>query len=156
MNPYVKNALHQIVVAIDTIIKIIDTLEDSDLMKRPTADKHSIGELLEHMAMICQADLLISDGASGDEMASFYSFYTLNNLQDIKEELMKNYNLLSERFNQFNERELHQKMTSYWGTVYTRFEWLLEISAHLYHHRGQLHAMLVHCYDKDPGVLMFE
>ncbi|MCM3595968.1 DinB family protein [Metabacillus idriensis] len=156
MNPYVKNALHQIVVAIDTIIKIIDTLEDSDLMKRPTADKHSIGELLEHMAMICQADLLISDGASGDEMASFYSFYTLNNLQDIKEELMKNYSLLSERFNQFNERELHQKMTSYWGTVYTRFEWLLEISAHLYHHRGQLHAMLVHCYDKDPGVLMFE
>ncbi|MGG4490565.1 DinB family protein [Metabacillus idriensis] len=156
MNPYVKHALNQIDVAIETIIKIIDSLEDHDLLKRPTADKHSIGELLEHIAMICQADLLISEGASREEMESFYSSAALNNLQDLKEELKKNYSLLSERFSQFNETELHQEMTSYWGTVYTRFEWLLEIAVHLYHHRGQLHAILVHCYHKDPGVMMFE
>ncbi|MEH7803874.1 DinB family protein, partial [Bacillus pumilus] len=28
--------------------------------------------------------------------------------------------------------------------------------AHVYHHRGQLHAMLVHCYNKDLKILMFE
>ncbi|TDL82945.1 DinB family protein [Peribacillus frigoritolerans] len=156
MNPYVENALHQIEVAIETIIKIMDTLEDSDLMKRPTADKHSIGELLEHIAMICQADLLISEGASGEEMTAFYSASALKNLQDLKGGLIKNYGILAERFSQFKESDLHREMTSYWGTVYTRFEWLLEITAHLYHHRGQLHAMLVHCYDKDPGVMMFE
>lgn len=156
MNPYVKSALHQIEVANDTIIKIIETLEESDLMKRPTADKHSIGELLKHIAMICHADLLISEGASGEEMAGFYSSAALNNLHDIKEALIKNHIILSERFSQFNEKELHQEMTSYWGTVYTRYEWLLEMAVHLYHHRGQLHAILVHCYKKDPGVMMFE
>ena len=57
---------------------------------------------------------------------------------------------------EFNEEELHQEMTSYWGTTYSRYEWLLEIIAHLYHHRGQLHSILVHCYGMDLNVQLFE
>ncbi|MDX8367074.1 hypothetical protein SLH52_17980 [Cytobacillus sp. IB215665] len=48
------------------------------------------------------------------------------------------------------------RTTSYWGVTYTRFDWLLEIVAHLYHHRGQLHATLVHYYKQDPNILLFE
>lgn len=46
---------------------------------------------------------------------------------------------------EFYEEELHMEMTSYWGTTYSWYEWLIEITTHLYHHRGQLHSMLVHC-----------
>lgn len=156
MNPFCKYALHQIEVAVTTIIKIIDKLEDQDLQKRPTAGKHSIGELLEHIAMICHADLLISEGSTQEEMNQFYSNMSLKNLHVIKEALIENYDIMAIRVSQYDESELLQEVTSYWGTAYTRYEWLLEIIAHLYHHRGQLHSMLVHCYGKDPGVMMFE
>lgn len=156
MNSYCQHALHQIEVAVTTIIKILDKLEDQDLKKRPTPGKHSIGELLEHIAMICHADLLISDGSTQEEMNLFYSRVSFKNLHVIKEALLENFAILADRFSQYGEAELQQEVTSYWGTTYTRFEWLLEIAAHLYHHRGQLHAMLVHCYGKDPGVMMFE
>nr|WP_322788047.1 hypothetical protein [Psychrobacillus psychrotolerans] len=73
MNKYCKSALHQIKVAVTTIIEMIEKLEENDLQKRPTPSKHSIGELLEHIAIICVADSLISDGASQDMMNQFYA-----------------------------------------------------------------------------------
>lgn len=156
MNTYCQRALNQIKVAITTIVEMIDQLEESDLQKRPTPNKHSIGELLEHIALICKADALISDGASQEEMTAFYSSISYGKLSDIKAGLHKNYQLLEEKFMKFTEDELQKETTSFWGVTYTRFEWLLEIVSHIYHHRGQLHSMLVHCYEKDPKVQMFE
>lgn len=45
---------------------------------------------------------------------------------------------------------------SYWEVTYSRYEWLLEIVAHIYHHRGQLHAILVHSYGLDLKGSLFE
>ena len=156
MNPYCQSALHQIKIAVSTIIEMIDKLEESDLPKRPTPNKHSIGELLEHIALICKADALIAEGASQEEMSAFYSSVVYENLDEIKVALQANYQLLEDKFMEFTEGELQQEITSFWGVTYTRFEWLLEIIAHIYHHRGQLHAMLVHCYRKDPEISLFE
>lgn len=156
MNPYCESALHQIKVAITTIVEMINKLEESDLQKRPTSNKHSIGELLEHIALICKADALIADGASQEEMSTFYANISYENLNEIKGALLGNYQLLEDKFMAFTEDDLQQEITSFWGVTYTRFEWLLEIIAHIYHHRGQLHAMLVHCYGKDPKVSLFE
>ena len=74
----------------------------------------------------------------------------------MKEALLSNFALLENRYLDYTEEELMQTTTSYWGVSYTRFEWLVEISSHLYHHRGQLHAMLIHCVGKDPNVALFE
>ena len=156
VNTYCQSALNQIKIAVMSIVKMIDKLEESDLQKRPTANKHSIGELLEHIALICKADSLISDGASQEEMTAFYSSISYESLNDIKVGLHTNYQLLEENFMKFTEDELRKEITSFWGVTYTRFEWLLEIVAHIYHHRGQLHAMLVHCCGKDPKVSLFE
>lgn len=156
MNPYCERALHQIKVAVTTIIEMIDKLEETDFPKRPTSNKHSIGELLEHIALICKADALIAEGASQDEMSAFYSSVVYENLAEIKVALQENYQLLEDKFMAFTEGELQQEITSFWGVTYTRFEWLLEIISHIYHHRGQLHAMLVHCYGQDPKVSLFE
>lgn len=156
MSSYCKSALNQIKIALTTTAKIIDKLEDADLQKRPSSNKHSIGELLEHIAMICKADLLISNGATQEEMNEFYSSVSYKDLKNIKDALVINYQSLKESYMKFTEAELQESISSYWGVTYTRYEWLLEILSHVYHHRGQLHAILVHCYGKDPNILLFE
>ncbi|WP_110928626.1 DinB family protein [Bacillus massiliglaciei] len=156
MNIYCKSALNQIKIAINSTAEIIDQLNEEDMEKRPSPDKHSIGELLEHIAMICKADLLIANGATQAEMNQFYSSVSYDHLHAIRDSLFENYQLLKETYMQCTETELQQTVTAYWGTAYSRYEWLLEIAAHIYHHRGQLHAILVHCYKKDPHVLLFD
>lgn len=156
MNEYIKSVLNQIHIAVNSTIDIMDKLETSDLAIQPTENKLSIGQLAAHLSLICQADLLISDEASEEQMSIFYSSNHLQTILEVKETLLANYNLLENRYLEYTKEELMQTTTSYWGVSYTRFEWLLEISSHLYHHRGQLHAMLVHCVGKDPEVALFE
>ncbi|MDM5248658.1 MULTISPECIES: DinB family protein [unclassified Lysinibacillus] len=156
MNIYCKSALHQIKFALTTIIEMIEKLAEHDLQKRPTPGKYSIGELLEHIAVICKADSLISDGASQDKMNKFYLSVSYKSPNEMKDALIKNYQLLEDKFMNYTEVELHEKITSYWGVTYSRYEWLLEILAHVYHHRGQLNSMLVHCYGIEPKVSLFE
>lgn len=151
-----ESVLHQIEVAVKTIIEIIDKLEEADLQKRPTANKQSIGELLEHIAVICEADWHISNGATKEEMENYYSKVSYKTLEALKEVLLTNFKSLENNVRLLSEEELKRETISYWGLTYTKFEWLLEILVHMYHHRGQLHAMLVHCYQKDPKILMFE
>ncbi|MDX8362623.1 DinB family protein [Cytobacillus sp. IB215316] len=156
MNLFCESAFRQINVLAQSICDIIDKLEDTDLARRPTENKHSIGELLKHIAMICEADLHISDEKKIEEMESYYSSKVFSSKEEIKQELMNNVQLLQERYAFYSEKELMQMTTSYWGVTYTRFDWLLEIVAHLYHHRGQLHAILVHYYKQDPNINLFE
>ena len=156
MNAYVEATLHQLSVAIQSIVDIMDKLEPSNLQIQPTENKLSIGQLLAHMSLICKADLLISEEATVEKMSEFYSSKSLLSIAEMKEALLSNFALLENCYLDYTEEELMQTTTSYWGVSYTRFEWLLEISSHLYHHRGQLHAMLVHCVGKDPKVALFE
>jgi uncharacterized damage-inducible protein DinB len=156
MNVYVNATLNQISIAVQSINDILDKLETSDLDVQPTENKFSIGQLLTHMSWICKADLLISDESTEEQMSTFYSSIYFQSLAEMKEALLSNLTLLEKRYLDYTEEELMQTTTSYWGVSYTRFEWLLEISSHLYHHRGQLHAMLVHCVGKDPKVALFE
>lgn len=151
-----ESVLHQIEVAVKTLIKIISILEEGDLQKRPTSNKQSIGELLEHIAIICEADWRISNEATKGEMEKFYSNVSYKTLESVEEGLITNLKSLKNNYMKLSDTELLSQTTSYWSVTYTRYEWLLEILAHVYHHRGQLHAMLVHCYNKDPKILMFE
>lgn len=153
---HIKAVLHQIEVAVSTIIEMIDKLDTNDLQKRPTANKQSIGELLEHIAGICEADWRISNGVTKEEMENYYSNVSYKTLDALKEALRTNFKALENNVMQLSKEELERETTSYWGLTYTKFEWLLEVLVHMYHHRGQLHAMLVHCYQKDPKILMFE
>lgn len=156
MNPYTQGALHHIQVAVSSILQIMEQLEESELSFRPTPDKHSIGELLEHLSLICLADVHIGDGASEPFMAEFYVQHHLNQLHEMQQALHQNYEALRVRYLAYTESELSKNITAYWGVTYTRYEWLLEILAHLYHHRGQLHAILVHTLHHDPKITLFE
>ncbi|WP_077622946.1 DinB family protein [Sediminibacillus massiliensis] len=151
-----ESVLLQINKAVETILEITSKLDEVDLHKRPTANKYSVGELLEHIASICAADWLISNEATQEEMEDFYAGVSYKTIDDLQNGLVENFESLKNNYEKLTVEELLTERTSYWGVTYTRYEWLLEILSHLYHHRGQLHAILVHCYQKDPGVPMFE
>lgn len=153
---YCMACLHQIEVALQKTLEMTKYLEDKDLELRPTATKLSVGELLSHIATICKSDYYISLGFTKEQMDVIYQDYEFETLAEIRREIEGNFSALKNSYLHYSEAELHEKVTSYWGVNYTRFEWLVEIVAHIYHHRGQLHSILTHVYKKEFNLRMFE
>lgn len=156
MNPYCAGCLHQIEVALQKTVEIMQQLKTEELSLRPTPNKMSVSELLQHIATICRTDYYISLGYSQEQMETIYQEIKLSSLEEMEAEMKASFAFLSEAYEQYSEEELHQPVISYWGTSYSRFEWLAEMVAHIYHHRGQLHAVLTHCYGKKYNLVLFE
>lgn len=157
MNIYCAGIFKEMDLAVDSISKLVDTLSEDDLHIRPTEGKWAIGELLTHISVLCKADFLIGAGASEEDLDFFYEKATPDiNRQAIKDALSKNYTFLKEGIEKLNETELLQETTSFFGAIHSRYEWLLDTQAHLFHHRGQLHALIVHVLKREPNVPLFE
>lgn len=157
MNVYCTGVFKEMDLAIDSIIKLIDTLSEEDLYIRPTERKWSVGELLSHMSVLCKADFLIGAGASEDDLDLFYETATpAANRNGIKDALITNYAYLKEGIGGLMEDELLKETTSFFGVIHSRYEWLLDTQAHLFHHRGQLHSIIVHVLKREPNVKLFE
>lgn len=157
MNIYCKGVIKQMDLAVDSIIKLIDTLSEEDLNIKHTEEKWSIGELLSHISVLCKADFLIGTGASEEELDSFYLEAEPEvNKRAITNALISNYSYLKEGIELLQEEELLRETTSFFGVVHSRYEWLLDTQAHLFHHRGQLHSMIVHMLKRQPNVQLFE
>lgn len=157
MNFYCAGIFRQLNAAADTVVSLMRVFEPADLEVRPTPGKHSVGELLVHLSVLCAADYRIGSGASLKEMEIFYAeSEPLRTLPAIERALRLNVANLERQVSLLTDEQLSGVTTSYWGARYSRYEWLVETLAHFYHHRGQLHAMLVHSLGKDPGVPLFE
>jgi uncharacterized damage-inducible protein DinB len=156
MNMYCQSAFHQLEIVIASISEMVGQLSEKDLDLRPTEGKYSIGELLEHIATIPAADGHITEGASKEQMERYYETVAMNTKEEIMDRLFENFSQLKAQFENYTEEHLYTETTSWWGVTNARFEWLIQIVAHMYHHRGQLHAMLVHNYRKDLEILLFE
>ncbi|MDN7241061.1 DinB family protein [Planococcus sp. N028] len=157
MNAYCKGIINQMDMAVDSVVNLMRTLNDTDLTVKPTADKWSIGELLAHMSVICKADFLIGTGISEEELDRYYEETKPEaNLDSITNTLRDNYAFFRKSVAELEENELMKETTSFFGSVHSRYEWLLDTQAHFYHHRGQLHAMIVHVLQQEPNVQLFE
>lgn len=157
MNVYSKGILNQMDMAIDSVVKLMKMLNEEDLNIKPSAEKWSIGELLAHMAVICKADFLIGLGASEEELDRYYDeVKPKENLKSLTTTLIDNYTFFRESVAELDDEELLRETTSFFGIVHSRYEWLLDTQAHFYHHRGQLHAMIVHILKREPNVQLFE
>lgn len=157
MNIYCAGIFKEMDLAVDSIYKLVDTLSEDDLYIRPTQGKWAIGELLTHISVLCKADFLIGAGASEEDLDLFYEKATPDiNRKAIKDALSKNYTFLKEGIEKLNETELLQETTSFFGAIHSRYEWLIDTQAHLFHHRGQLHALIVHVLKREPNVPLFE
>lgn len=156
MNSYCRQAFHQLEITVQSAAELISSIEESEWNTRPTDGKFSIGELVGHLALICEADRRIADGATEKDMSAYYAAAAPSSLQQAKTELMHNFERLKAFYLSLTEAQLFEPCTSYWGVTYSRYEWLLETLVHVTHHRGQLHALLVHCLGKHTDVSLFE
>lgn len=152
---FVQSALHQLQVAVDTSIQILNRYKEDELKIQPIHSKRSLFEMCAHLSLICHADLLILNGSTEKELRTFYLEHTPETIAYMQQIMLEGYNLLSKTFLSYSHEELAAVMTAYWGVSYSRFEWLLEIVAHFYHHRGQIHILLCE-HIKDPNVPLFQ
>ncbi|WP_369899958.1 DinB family protein [Bacillus manliponensis] len=148
-------ALHQLEVGVKSMIQIMQRVSYEELQLQPLHNKRSLFDICTHMALIPHADLLIANGASKEELDRFYNRYTFSTTQDIQKTLLENFHFLRETFQSYSITELKEIKQSYWGVSYTRFEWLLQIVAHFYHHRAQLHTLLTE-HIRDLHIPLFE
>ncbi|OAB41769.1 hypothetical protein PGLA_15505 [Paenibacillus glacialis] len=146
---------NQLNIAIQSLIHMSEQFTEEELSKCPITNKRSMMEVLIHIAVICRADYVISCEATIDEMSEFYKRNEPITLSEIRRDLSANYQYLYQVYAGYTQEELHEIKTSYWGVSYSRYEWLLEIVAHVYHHRGQLHSMLAQNV-RDPLVALFQ
>ncbi|MGE7624718.1 DinB family protein [Viridibacillus sp. NPDC096237] len=153
MNTYLQNTFHQIQFTINSIKGLIETLNQSDFQIAPIEGKRTVGELVSHLSILCRADLQIIKKASMEEMDAFYELNIVNSKKEMLEQLNEGYEELVCYYESLPDA--FSTATSYWGTTYSHFEWLLEILAHLNHHRAQLH-LYVTLMRKEPSVMLFE
>jgi uncharacterized damage-inducible protein DinB len=155
MNESCRYIFHHLKWVAGTVNEMTASLTDEDFGYRPDPGKRSLGELLSHIALICEADARISDEASREEMEDFYLSAKPRSVDEAHSILHNGLASLKKRYDGYSEAELNKATTSWWGTTDTRFGWLIQILMHLAHHRGQLHSMLVRM-GKDPGIQLFE
>ncbi|KAA0766088.1 DinB family protein [Bacillus sp. SH5-2] len=152
---FVQSALYQLKLAIDTSIQMLNQYKEDELKIQPIHSKRSLFEMCAHLSLICHADLLILNGSTEKELRTFYLEHTPKTIAYMQQIMLEGYNLLSKTFLSYSQEELAEVMTAYWGVSYSRFEWLLEILSHFYHHRGQVHILLCE-HMKDPCIPLFE
>ncbi|EJS12706.1 hypothetical protein IKS_03703 [Bacillus cereus VDM062] len=152
---FVPSALNQVKIAIDTSIQILNPYTESDLKIKSIESKRALFEMCTHLSLICHADLLILNGITEKDLHTFYIEQTPETITQIQQTMIQGYDLLSKTFLSYSNEELAEIMTAYWGISYSRFEWLLEIVAHFYHHRGQIHILLCE-HVKDPNIPLFQ
>ncbi|MGN5648846.1 DinB family protein [Bacillus sp. Brlt_9] len=152
---FVQSALHQLQVAVDTSIQMLNQYTETELKIHPIHAKRSLFEMCAHLSLICHADLLILNGFTEKQMYAFYKEQTPETITQMHQTMIQGYDLLSKTFLSYSTEQLVEMKTAYWGISYSRFEWLLEIVAHFYHHRGQIHILLCE-HMKDPHIALFE
>ncbi|WP_177168233.1 DinB family protein [Bhargavaea ginsengi] len=155
MNETCSRIFHHLEWLSRTVIQMTSDLTVEDMDFRPDPKKRSLGELLSHIALICEADARISDEASEKEMADYYQSAEVNSPEEVRSSLRNNLKSLKQRYDEYTETDLNVTTTSWWGTTDTRLGWLVQILTHMAHHRGQLHSMLVRM-GKDPEIQLFE
>ncbi|WP_062239576.1 DinB family protein [Fictibacillus sp. FJAT-27399] len=151
----IKPIFHQLEAANHYILKILEIMEESDLELSLGAEKRTLRELLAHLAVIYKADFMILNGATQQEMEEFYEKHHPQTIAEIKEMLLDHFAFLKEKTACFSNEDWSVVTTSWWGVSYSRYEWMLEILGHVYHHRGQLQTVLA-INSRDPKIQLFE
>ncbi|MFP3423352.1 DinB family protein, partial [Bacillus sp. SIMBA_161] len=75
---------------------------------------------------VCAADLYIANGATENDMRSFYESRIPTSKDQALAELGRSFDGLKSFYLPLNERQLLETHAAYWGVNYSRFEWLLE------------------------------
>jgi len=144
---------HQAEIAIRSTKQLIESVSEELFSKKIHENKRSLGELIAHIAVICEADLHIMKEATAEEMNVFYQRCNVATKEECLAALERSFHVFQKELLQ--AEDMDHKTTSYWGVTYSRAEWYIEIIAHLYHHRGQLHTYVT-VLKQETDVTLFE
>lgn len=101
-------------------------------------------QLLTHIALLPEADVLLIKGADKQEMDDYYMYWQkeLSTIEMFEARLELSMNILSDFYRVLEEDELLEQKMTYWQTEHSYLDWLLVILMHLTHHRAQLHSAI--------------
>ncbi|MCG7420934.1 DinB family protein [Macrococcoides goetzii] len=115
-------------------------------------------ELLTHIALIPEADVMIIKGAGKSEMDDYYHYWQkeVTSIEVFEARLELSMNILLDFYNQLEEDEMLNMKMTYWQTRQTYLDWLLVILTHLTHHRAQLYSAIKQFGDDEGLINLFE
>jgi uncharacterized damage-inducible protein DinB len=151
---YINSVINQLKIAVDSTVIMFERIEESKLLTKPLNHKGAISELCEHISLLIAADINILNGETEMEMKDFYNKNSGKSLDEMKVQLLTSFKNLVEIYSNYTSEELFEIKKAYWGVSYSRYEWLLEILVHFYHHRAQLHMLIREHID--GGFSLFE
>lgn len=115
-------------------------------------------ELLTHIALIPEADVMLIKGADKSEMDDYYRYWQkeVTSIEVFEARLELSMNILQDFYNQLEEDEMLDVKITYWQTRQTYLDWLLVILTHLAHHRAQLHSAIKQFGSEKELINLFE
>lgn len=127
-----------------SILQLFSLVDEQSWKEHNFYGIRSIFEICHHITFLVEADLLLANSVSEEEMTLFYKHNQLETIQQMKHVFSLQMNELYNHMNRLNdsEEESLRQSSSYWGITYTQEEWGIEIFMHLTHHRSQLHLLL--------------
>lgn len=107
-----------------------------DWEKTVIEGKRTPYELAKHLALLFEADLMLAQGATAEEMRQFYA-------EDVPVDELSNRMHASSVIFEEALREGFEPKRTYWGVLDTDAGWCIEMVGHFYHHRAQFFDQLV-------------
>lgn len=150
----IPSLLNQLMYISETIIQLLDYIDEKLLSKRPIENKMTVWEVCVHLAQIPQADLLIYNGYNAEQMQLHYEQTKPVNIQATKVQFLEGIQEVTKQIEQLSEETLSKKFTTYWGSEYCIGEWFLQMMNHLVHHRMQLYQYLL-ILKSDVQIVLF-
>jgi uncharacterized damage-inducible protein DinB len=133
----------ELYLAVRSTNKLINKVQVKDWEYRPQENMRSLLELTNHLAQIPFIDLAIMQEKSGAEVDKLQTSHLFTSepskLIRVMEEgyqALKNY-IVSMSENDFLEKQTKAFYFEADSKGYTQAKWLIEITTHTFHHRGQ-------------------
>lgn len=126
-----------------TIEQMFEYVDEKIAHEYPVTGKMSVWEVCIHLTQIPTADLLIPKNYTKQQMTTYYKTNIPINVENAKVQFITGIQELIHFFESLSEAQLSKRFTTYWGSEYSRKEWLIQILTHLVHHRAQLYQYLL-------------
>ncbi|EIT86436.1 hypothetical protein A374_05721 [Fictibacillus macauensis ZFHKF-1] len=139
---FIEAMISQLQEITTSLLTIIDQLHDHHFSLSLGHEKRNVHDLLAHLSVIGQADILIMNEASEAEMNHFYATHDPQTRTEIKQQLLLSLQVVTHEARSTPWSLWEVRSRSWWGHTRSKIEWMQQLIAHVYHHQGQLHALL--------------
>ncbi|WP_391118047.1 DinB family protein [Psychrobacillus sp. L3] len=150
----INDALKQFQFVSDTIVELLQQVDEYLLHKRPIANKMSVWEICVHLSQIPGADLHIQKEYSKQQMTEYYQTHMPETIENIIVHFLDGMQELILHYKELSKEELERQFKTYWGSEYSIAEWFFQIMNHLVHHRSQLYQYLL-LLNRDVQIVLF-